>query len=144
MQITAPDKVKNGQIVEFELTVTPTNYQECTDALCYIQKPTFEFKTESSGLLNSIMSEIEDPEPTTLVLFLSVLVLGGFGLYRRGQNKMKAQMFAAMVDPSTLEVLESEEGGLEESSIATEEPEEEEFDDIELELIDLETLDDES
>jgi len=144
MQVTAPDKVKNGQIVEFELTVTPTNYQECTDALCYIQKPTFEFKTESSGLLNSIMSEIEDPEPTTLVLFLSVLVLGGFGLYRRGQNKMKAQMFAAMVDPSTLEVLESEEGGLEGSSIVPEEPEEEEFDDIELELIELESIEDES
>ena len=143
MQITAPDKVKNGQVVEFELTVTPTNYQECTDAPI-TSKPTFEFKTESSGLLNSIMSEIEDPEPTTLVLFLSVLVLGGFGLYRRGQNKMKAQMFAAMVDPSTLEVLESEEGGLEESSIVPEEPEEEEFDDIELELIDLESIEDES
>ena len=142
MQITAPDKVKNGQIVEFELTVTPTNYQECTDNLCYIQKPTFEFKTESSGLLNSILSEIEDPEPTTIVLFLSVLVLGGFGLYRRGQNKMKAQMFAAMVDPSTLEVLESE--GVEASEEVSEEPEEEEFDDIELELIDIESIDDES
>ena len=142
MQITAPDKVKNGQIVEFELTVTPTNYQECTDNLCYIQKPTFEFKTESSGLLNSILSEIEDPEPTTIVLFLSVLVLGGFGLYRRGQNKMKAQMFAAMVDPSTPEVLESE--GVEASEEAPEEPEEEEFDDIELELIDIESIDDES
>ena len=142
MQITAPDKVKNGQIVEFELTVTPTNYQDCTDNLCYIQKPTFEFKTESSGLLNSILSEIEDPEPTTIVLFLSVLVLGGFGLYRRGQNKMKAQMFAAMVDPSTPEVLESE--GVEASEEAPEEPEEEEFDDIELELIDIESIDDES
>ena len=142
MQITAPDKVKNGQIVEFELTVTPTNYQECTDNLCYIQKPTFEFKTESSGLLNSILSEIEDPEPTTIVLFLSVLVLGGFGLYRRGQNKMKAQMFAAMVDPSTPEVLENE--GVEASEETPEEPEEEEFDDIELELIDIESIDDES
>ena len=142
MQITAPDKVKNGQIVEFELTVTPTNYQECTDNLCYIQKPTFEFKTESSGLLNSIMSEIEDPEPTTIVLFLSVLVLGGFGLYRRGQNKMKAQMFAAMVDPSAPEVLENE--GVEASEETPEEPEEEEFDDIELELIDIESIDDES
>ncbi|MDP6223439.1 MAG: hypothetical protein QGF34_00055 [Candidatus Poseidoniaceae archaeon] len=142
MQITAPEKVKSGQIVEFELTVTPTNYQECTDSLCYIQKPTFEFKTDSSGLLNSIMSEIEDPEPTTIVLFLSVLVLAGFGLYRRGQNKMKAQMFAAMVDPSTHEVLESE--GVEETEMAPEEPEEEEFDDIELELIDIESTDDES
>ena len=90
------------------------------------------------------MSEIEDPEPTTLVLFLSVLVLGGFGLYRRGQNKMKAQMFAAMVDPSTLEVLESEEGDLKTLQLSPEEPEEEEFDDIELELIDLESIEDES
>ena len=122
--------------------MTPTNYQECTDNLCYIQKPTFEFKTESSGLLNSILSEIEDPEPTTIVLFLSVLVLGGFGLYRRGQNKMKAQMFAAMVDPSTPEVLENE--GVEASEETPEEPEEEEFDDIELELIDIESIDDES
>ena len=79
MQITAPDKIKSGEVVEFELTVTPTSYQECTANLCYIQKPTFEFKTESSSLINSILSEIEDPEPTTVALFLSVLVLAGFG-----------------------------------------------------------------
>ena len=142
MQITAPEKVKNGQIVEFELTVTPTNYQECTDNLCYIQKPIFQFKTENSGLLNSIMSEIEDPEPTTIVLFLSVLVLAGFGLYRRGQNKVKAQMFAAMVEPTPIQVDETEEfdfADLEDESDSTEE-----FDDIELELIDIETIDDES
>ena len=103
MEITAPEKLKSGEMVEFEITVTPTNYQECTANLCYIQKPTFEFKTETSGVLNSIMSEIEDPEPTTLVLFFSVLALAGLGLYRRGQNKVKAQMFAAMVEPSAIE-----------------------------------------
>ncbi|MGB1568097.1 MAG: hypothetical protein ACPHBQ_06435, partial [Candidatus Poseidoniaceae archaeon] len=132
MQITAPEKVKNGELVEFELTVTPTNYQECTASLCYIQKPSFQFKTESSGLINSIMSEIEDPEPTTIVLFLSVLVLAGFGLYRRGQNKVKAQMFAAMVEPSPVEGAEGDEidfGDLDEDV------QEEEFDDLELELL---------
>lgn len=141
MQITAPEKVKNGELVEFELTVTPTNYQECTASLCYIQKPSFQFKTESSGLINSIMSEIEDPEPTTIVLFLSVLVLAGFGLYRRGQNKVKAQMFAAMVEPSPVEGAEDDEidfGDLDEDV------QEDEIDDLELELLEIESLEDES
>lgn len=142
MQITAPDKVKNGELVEFELTVTPTSYQECTDNLCYIQKPSFTFKTESSGLINSIMSELEDPEPTTVVLLLSVLVLAGFGLYRRGQNKMKAQMYAAMVEPTTIQAESDEEFDVDE--LAEEEDLSEEMDDIELELIDLESIEDES
>lgn len=141
MQITAPEKVKNGELVEFEMTVTPTNYQECTANLCYIQKPTFEFKTESSGILNSIMSEIEDPEPTTLVLFFSVLALAGLGLYRRGQNKVKAQMFAAMVEPSQVE---SPAGSEVDTDSFEEDTEEEEFDDLDLELIDIESIEDES
>ena len=142
MQITAPDKVKNGELVEFELTVTPTSYQECTDNLCYIQKPSFTFKTESSGLINSIMSELEDPEPTTVVLLLSVLVLAGFGLYRRGQNKMKAKMYAAMVEPTAIQPESDEE--FEVDDFAEEEDLSEEMDDIELELIDLESIEDES
>ena len=141
MQITAPEKVKNGELVEFEMTVTPTNYQECTANLCYIQKPTFEFKTESSGILNSIMSEIEDPEPTTLVLFLSVLVLAGLGLYRRGQNKVKAQMFAAMVEPTTVELTAEDEV---DADITEDSAEEDDFDDLDLELIEIESIDDES
>ena len=142
MQITAPDKVKNGQIVEFELTVTPTNYQECTASLCYIQKPSFQFKTENSGILNSILSEIEDPESTTIVLFFSVLVLAGFGLYRRGQNKVKAQMFAAMVEPTAMESNEDDELVIADAD--DEDQSDDEFDDIELELIDIESIEDES
>ena len=142
MQITAPDKVKNGELVEFELTVTPTSYQECTDNLCYIQKPSFTFKTESSGLINSIMSELEDPEPTTVVLLLSVLVLAGFGLYRRGQHKMKAKMYASMVEPITMQPESDEE--FEVDDFAEEEDLSEETDDIELELIDIESIEDES
>ena len=142
MQITAPYKVKNGQIVEFELTVTPTNYQECTASLCYIQKPSFQFKTENSGILNSILSEIEDPESTTIVLFFSVLVLAGFGLYRRGQNKVKAQMFAAMVEPTAMESNEDDELVIADAD--DEDQSDDEFDDIELELIDIESIEDES
>ena len=142
MQITAPDKVKNGQIVEFELPVTPTNYQECTASLCYIQKPSFQFKTENSGILNSILSEIEDPESTTIVLFFSVLVLAGFGLYRRGQNKVKAQMFAAMVEPTAMESNEDDELVIADAD--DEDQSDDEFDDIELELIDIESIEDES
>ena len=139
MQITAPEKVKNDQIVEFEITVTPTSYQECTANLCYIQKPTFQFKTENSGIVNSIMSELEDPEPTTIVLLLSILVLAGFGLYRRGQNKVKAEMFAAMAEPVSAEGDEIDFAELDE-----EDDLDEEFDDIELELIDIETIEEES
>ena len=139
MEITAPDKLKSGEMVEFEITVTPTNYQECTANLCYIQKPTFEFKTETSGVLNSIMSEIEDPEPTTLVLFFSVLALAGLGLYRRGQNKVKAQMFAAMVEPSAIEATAEDEV---DADIIEDGAEEVIEDDLDLELIDIESIED--
>ena len=139
MEITAPDKLKSGEMVEFEITVTPTNYQECTANLCYIQKPTFEFKTETSGVLNSIMSEIEDPEPTTLVLFFSVLALAGLGLYRRGQNKVKAQMFAAMVEPSAIEATVEDEV---DADIIEDDAEEVIEDDLDLELIDIESIED--
>ena len=142
MQITAPEKLKSGQVVEFELTVTPPSYQECTASLCYVQKPTFQFKTENSGLINSIMSEIEDPEPTTMVLFLSVLVLAGFGLYRRGQNKVKADMFAAMVEPSAIQPEAGDE--IPSAEVDDSLDEIEEFDDMELELLDIETVEDES
>ena len=139
MQITAPEKLKSGEMVEFEMTVTPTNYQECTASLCYIQKPTFQFKTENSGILNSIMSEIEDPEPTTLVLFFSVLALAGLGLYRRGQNKVKAQMFAAMVEPSAIE---STTGDEVDADVIVDDVEEDMDDDLDLELIDIESIED--
>ncbi|MEC7260846.1 MAG: hypothetical protein VXV71_00310 [Candidatus Thermoplasmatota archaeon] len=139
MEITAPEKLKSGEMVEFEMTVTPTNYQECTANLCYIQKPTFEFKTENSGILNSILSEIEDPEPTTLVLFFSVLALAGLGLYRRGQNKVKAQMFAAMVEPSAIEATSEVEVNADNLGDEAEESIE---DDLELELIDIESIED--
>lgn len=139
MEITAPEKLKSGEMVEFEMTVTPTNYQECTANLCYIQKPTFEFKTENSGILNSIMSEIEDPEPTTLVLFFSVLALAGLGLYRRGQNKVKAQMFAAMVEPSAIEATSEDEV---DADNLGDEAEEDTEDDLDLELIDIESIED--
>lgn len=139
MEITAPEKLKSGEMVEFEMTVTPTNYQECTANLCYIQKPTFEFKTENSGILNSIMSEIEDPEPTTLVLFFSVLALAGLGLYRRGQNKVKAQMFAAMVEPSAIEATSEDEV---DADNLGDEAEESIEDDLDLELIDIESIED--
>ena len=88
------------------------------------------------------MSELEDPEPTTVVLLLSVLVLAGFGLYRRGQNKMKAKMYAAMVEPTAMQPESDEEFDVDE--LAEEEDLSEEMDDIELELIDLESIEDES
>ena len=105
-------------------------------------KRQFQFKTENSGILNSILSEIEDPESTTIVLFFSVLVLAGFGLYRRGQNKVKAQMFAAMVEPTAMESNEDDE--LVVADMDDEDQSDDEFDDIELELIDIESIEDES
>ena len=142
LEITAPKNVKNGQMVDFKLTVVPMDEENpypCNSEICYTQEPTFSFKTESSGIINAVMSELADPEPTTLVMFLSVLVLLGFGLYRRGQNKMKAQLFASMVEPT--EVAEEEPGfdwdGLESS------PSPDASSEVELELIEVET-DDES
>ena len=142
LEITAPKNVKNGQMVDFQMTVVPMDEENpypCNAEICYTQEPTFSFKTESSGIINAVMSELADPEPTTLVMFLSVLVLLGFGLYRRGQNKMKAQLFASMVEPT--EVAEEEPGfdwdGLESS------PSPDASSEVELELIEVET-DDES
>jgi hypothetical protein len=70
-----------------------------------------------------------------MVMFLSILVLLGFGLYRRGQNKMKAQLYASMVEPT--EEVETEPefdwDDIESSSSIDESAE------IELELVEVET-----
>ncbi len=141
LEITAPTNVKNGQMVDFQLTVVPMDEENpypCNPEICYTQEPTFSFKTESSGIINAIMSELADPEPTTMVMFLSVLVLLGFGIYRRGQNKMKAQLYASMVEPT--EVVQEEPGfdwdGLESS------PSPDASSEVELELVEVETDDD--
>ncbi len=141
LEITAPKNVKNGQMVDFQMTVVPMDEENpypCNAEICYTQEPTFSFKTESSGIVNAILSELSDPEPTTMVMFLSILVLLGFGLYRRGQNKMKAQLFASMVEPT--EEVETEPefdwDDIESSSSVDESSE------IELELIEVETEED--
>ena len=141
LEITAPSNLKNGQIVDFQMTVVPLddeNPYPCNAEICYTQEPTFSFKTENPGIVNAIMSELADPEPTTMVMFLSVLVLLGFGIYRRGQNKMKAQMYASMVEPR--EIVEEEPGfdwdGLDSSSSS------DASSDVELELVEVETDED--
>ncbi|MDB2366933.1 hypothetical protein N9V76_00710 [Candidatus Poseidoniales archaeon] len=141
LEITAPANVKNGQMVDFQLTVVPMDEENpypCNPEICYTQEPTFSFKTESSGVINAIMSELADPEPTTMVMFLSVLVLLGFGIYRRGQNKMKAQLYASMVEPTA--VVQEEPGfdwdGLESS------PSPDASSEVELELVEVENDDD--
>jgi uncharacterized membrane protein len=138
LEITAPKNVKNGQLVDFQMTVVPMDEENpypCNAEICYTQEPTFSFKTESSGIVNAILSELSDPEPTTMVMFLSILVLLGFGLYRRGQNKMKAQLYASMVEPT--EEVETEPefdwDDIESSSSIDESAE------IELELVEVET-----
>jgi hypothetical protein len=138
LEITAPMNLKNGQMVDFQMTVVPLddeNPYPCNANICYTQEPTFSFKTENPGIINAILSELEDPEPTTMVMFLSILVLLGFGIYRRGQNKMKAQLYASMVEPS--EVVEEEPGfdwdDLESS------PSADASSDVELELIEVES-----
>ena len=141
LEITAPKNVKNGQMVDFQMTVVPMDEENpypCNAEICYTQEPTFSFKTESSGIVNAILSELSDPEPTTMVMFLSILVLLGFGLYRRGQNKMKAQLYASMVEPT--EEVETEPefdwDDIESSSSVDESSE------IELELIEVESEED--
>lgn len=138
LEITAPKNVKNGQLVEFQMTVVPMDEENpypCNPEICYTQKPTFPFKTESSGIVNAILSELSDPEQTTMVMFLSILVLLGFGLYRRGQNKMKAQLFASMVEPTEVVETETEFDWDDiESSASVDESSE-----VELELVEVET-----
>jgi uncharacterized membrane protein len=141
LEITAPSNLKNGQVVDFQMTVVPLddeNPYPCNAEICYTQEPTFSFKTENPGFINAIMSELADPEPTTMVMFLSVLVLLGFGIYRRGQNKMKAQMYASMVEPRG--IVEEEPGfdwdDLDSASSS------DASSDVELELVDVETDED--
>ncbi len=138
LEITAPKNVKNGQLVDFQMTVVPMDEENpypCNAEICYTQEPTFSFKTESSGIVNAILSELSDPEPTTMVMFLSILVLLGFGLYRRGQNKMKAQLYASMVEPTEVAETEPEFDweDIESSSSVDESLE------VELELVEVET-----
>ena len=139
LEITAPANVKNGQMVDFQLTVVPMDEENpypCNAEICYTQEPTFSFKTESSGVLNAIMSELSDPEPTTMIMFLSILVLLGFGLYRRGQNKMKAQLYASMVEPSEVPV--EEEPGFDWDGLDSA-PDKDKSSEVELELVEVET-----
>lgn len=142
LEITAPANVKNGQMVDFQMTVVPMDEENpypCNAEICYTQEPTFSFKTESSGVLNAIMNELSDPEPTTMVMFLSILVLLGFGLYRRGQNKMKAQLYASMVEPT--EVAAEEEPGFDWDGLDSS-PDPDESSEVELELVEVETDED--
>jgi len=55
---------------------------------------------------------------------------------------MKVKMYAAMVEPTNIDASENEEIDL--SDVADDADDSEEFDDIELELLDLETDEDES
>ena len=146
LEITAPANVKNGQMVDFQMTVVPMDEENpypCNAEICYTQEPTFSFKTESSGVLNAIMSELSDPEPTTMVMFLSILVLLGFGLYRRGQNKMKAQLYASMVEPTEAptEAPSEEEPGFDWDGLDSS-PDPDESSEVELELVEVETDED--
>ena len=146
LEITAPANVKNGQMVDFQMTVVPMDEENpypCNAEICYTQEPTFSFKTESSGVLNAIMSELSDPEPTTMVMFLSILVLLGFGLYRRGQNKMKAQLYASMVEPTEAptEAPSEEEPGFDWDGLDSS-PDIDESSEVELELVEVETDED--
>ena len=146
LEITAPANVKNGQMLDFQMTVVPMDEENpypCNAEICYTQEPTFSFKTESSGVLNAIMSELSDPEPTTMVMFLSILVLLGFGLYRRGQNKMKAQLYASMVEPTEAptEAPSEEEPGFDWDGLDSS-PDPDESSEVELELVEVETDED--
>lgn len=141
LEITAPSNLKNGQMIDFQMTVVPLddeNPYPCNANICYTQEPTFSFKTENPGIINAIISELEDPEPTTLVMFLSILVLLGFGIYRRGQNKMKAELYASMVEPT--EIVE-EEPGFDWDDLETS-PSTDASSDVELELIEVESDED--
>jgi hypothetical protein len=78
-----------------------------------------------------------------MVMFLSILVLLGFGLYRRGQNKMKAQLYASMVEPTEAptEAPSEEEPGFDWDGLDSS-PDPDESSEVELELVEVETDED--
>jgi len=82
--VTSPSNVKDGDSVEFTLTVTPMDEEVPYDS-DFTQVMTFTYQTECSGL-PCLVNEVMNPEPQTLALGVGLVCVLIFAVYRRGQN----------------------------------------------------------
>lgn len=88
VELTAPDKLKDGTDVEFILKVTPMD-DEVPYNVSFTQLSKFTFKTECSGL-GCLMNELYDPEPQTMLLGAGLVLLFVLAVYRRGRYDSSA------------------------------------------------------
>ena len=128
--MSPPSNLKDGDTIDFLLTVTPMDEEVPYDA-DYTQTSTFSYQTQCLGV-SCIVNELTNPEPQTLALGIGLVFVMVFAVYRRGQNS--GVQFDAITN------LEEEEAVTEPMVEAeVEEIEVEEDDDLEL-LDELEDL----
>jgi hypothetical protein len=82
--VTPPANLKDGDEVEFTLTVTPMDQEVPYDSQ-FTQIMSFKYQTQCSGI-TCLLNEIMDPEPQTLALGIGLVFVLVFAVYRRGQN----------------------------------------------------------
>jgi hypothetical protein len=124
LAITPPDNLKNGEIVEFNLMVTPMDEEVPYDS-DYTQTSKQQYNTDCDGP-SCFLNELLNPEPQTMVLGAGLGAAFIFAVYRRGQRSgtvFDEEEFA-YEDTKELEPLEH--------SIPEPVMEEEEDDDLEL------------
>ena len=124
VELTAPDRLKDGTDVEFVLKVTPMD-DEVPYNSSYTQLSKFNFKTECTGL-SCFVNEIYDPEPQTLALGAGLVLLFVLAVYRRGRYDSTTSSFVEVPLEDQMKLVE------EEVEMDIPEPVTEQDDDIEL------------
>lgn len=82
--VTPPSNLKDGDNVQFTLTVTPMDEEVPYDS-DFTQIMSFSYQTECSGIA-CLFNEIMNPEPQTMALGIGLAFVLIFAVYRRGQN----------------------------------------------------------
>ncbi len=124
VELTAPDRLKDGTDVEFVLKVTPMD-DEVPYNSSYTQLSKFNFKTECTGL-SCFVNEIYDPEPQTLALGAGLVLLFVLAVYRRGRYDSTTSSFVEVPLEDQMKLVE------EQPEMDIPEPVTEQDDDIEL------------
>lgn len=84
VSITPPDNLKDGERIQFTLTVTPMDEEVPYDAE-FTQTVPFTYLTNCNGI-GCFMNEIANPSTQTLALGAGLVLVMVFAVYRRGQS----------------------------------------------------------
>ena len=91
VEITSPSQVKNSGKVSFTLTMTPMDENSPYDGN-YTQIKEVVFMTECSGV-SCIFTEIINPEPSTLAIFMVIILLGLYSFYNKAKLSGEAKEY---------------------------------------------------